>query len=428
MADWKSRHVAILSWLFPVTGIVVALLAIPEAKSSPLALTVAVTALVIGSLIGVATSNSGNRFTTGLAVAAALPLVLVEETVVDGIIDGSRVDFAGVVVVYGAGLSVVWALRLSRGESHVELLPTLVRRLAGYLVYALVYNSMRVGVFEEFDGGWEDLLPFGVAIIAWLGVEVGLRALLVLGPRELSRTYLARALLHDLNVFLGLTLTGALFGELFPALSWWALPIALLPYAFAHTAFARFQETKVTYKQTIRALARIPEVSGLGIDGHADRTTEIASAIAKEIGLGPVQVEQIEFAGLMHDIGRVSLNEPQVVKMGYSDDDIARWSAEIIAEAPYLDRVAGDVRNQYQPFRRPGEDTDPEISMISRVIKVAAAYDWQIYQEGRTPLQALEHLHAGTAYEYDPQVVASLRRLLTTRGVLKIGATHPAVR
>lgn len=410
MAELRNRTVGILSWMFPVTGLLIALIALPSAAADPVELTIGVTALVVGSLIGVATSNSGNRFTTGLAVAAALPLVLVDRT--------GGVDFAGVVVVYGIGLGVVWALRLSRGETHRELLPTVVRRLGGYMTYAFVYSSMRVGVFAEFDGGWEDLLPFAAALMAWLAVEVGLRALLVLEPRELSRTYLARALLHDLNVFMGLTLTGALFGELFPPLRWWALPIALLPYSFAHTAFARFQETKTTYKQTIRALARIPEVSGLGIDGHADRTTEVAAAIAKEMGLGPVQVEHIEFAGLMHDIGRVSLNEPQILKMGFTDDDIARWSAEIIAEAPYLDRVANDVRNQYEPFRRPGEDTDPEISIISRVIKVAAAYDWQIHQKGRSPLQALEHLHAGTAYEFDPQVVASLRRLLTTRKVL----------
>ena len=35
-----------------------------------------------------------------------------------------------------------------------------------------------------------------------------------------------------------------------------------------------------------------------------------------------------------------------------------------------------------------------------------------------SPLEALEALHAGAAYEYDPEVVASLRRLLETRGVL----------
>lgn len=410
MADWNRRTVAVLSWLFPLIAGGLALWSIPYAETDPLAITLGVTALSLGSLIGVATSNSGNRFTTGLAVAAAIPLVLVTE--------GGDVDFAGSVVIYGFGLAVVWALRSSRGEPHSELLPTMVRRLAGYVVYALVYSTMRIGLFTRLEDGWEDLAPFAVALTAWLGVEVLLRAILVFGPRELSRSFLARALLHDLNVFLGLTLTGALFGELFPNLTWWALPIALLPYSFAHSAFARFQETKTTYKQTIRALARIPEVSGLGIDGHADRTTDIAAAIAREMGLGPVQVEQIEFAGLMHDIGRVSLNEPQVLKMGFTDDDIARWSAEIIAEAPYLDRVAGDVRNQYEPFRRPGQESDPEISATSRIIKVAAAYDWQVHSDGRSPLQAMEHLYASTAYEYDPQVVASLRRLLGARGVL----------
>jgi HD-GYP domain-containing protein (c-di-GMP phosphodiesterase class II) len=101
--------------------------------------------------------------------------------------------------------------------------------------------------------------------------------------------------------------------------------------------------------------------------------------------------------------------------MGYTDDDIARWSAEIIAESPFLERVAEDVRHQYEPYRKPGEQDDPDISMISRIIKVAAAYDWKLHQEGTSPLQALESLHAGAAYDYDPEVVASLRRLLGSR-------------
>ncbi len=388
---------------------VVGLYAALGASSDPLRLLSSATALVVASLVGVATSNTGNRFTLGIAVAAAVPFVLSHT---------SGVDLAGTVAVYGVGLSVVWALRLSRGEEHIELLPTLTRRLGGYISYALVYSAMRVGVFAQLLGGWEDLLPFFVAVFAWLGVEVLLRAFLVLGKRELSRTYLARALLADLNVFMGLTLTGGLFGELFPALGWWALPIALLPYSFAHAAFKRFQETKATYKQTIRALARIPEVSGLGVDGHADRTTDLATSIAKEMGLGPSEVEKVEYAGLMHDIGRVSLNEPQILRIGFTDDDIARWSAEIIAESPYLEHVSEEVRHQYEPFRKPGELEDPEISIVSRIIKAAAAYDWNVHQERMSPLESLETLHAGAAYEYDPEVVASLRRLLEGRGVL----------
>jgi hypothetical protein len=409
VAEWSPRTTALVSWAFPVLALAMGLFAATRALSSPWHMLVGVTALVLGSVVGVATSDSGNRFTTGLAVASAIPVVFSGPF---------GVDTAGAIACYGVGMTGVWALRRFTGEPHQELVPTMIRRLGGYLAYVAVYSAMRVGVLTELSGGWEDLIPFFGAVAAWLAVEVMLRAMLILGPRELSRAYLARALLQDLNVFLGLVLTGALFGELFLALGWWALAIALLPYSFAHSAFQRFQETKVTYKQTIRALARIPEVSGLGVDGHADRTTALATSIAKELGLGPHQVEDLEYAGLMHDIGRVSLNEPQILKMGFTDDDIARWSAEIIAESPYLDKVALDVRRQYEPFRRPGEQEDPEVSIISRIIKVAAAYDWRVHLEGDTPLSALETLHAGAAYEYDPEVVASLRRLLQTRGIL----------
>ncbi len=409
MANWHPRVILAASWLFPIVALIVGIFSAMEAGGNPFYILIASTALALGSMFGVATSNSGNHFTMGLAVAAAVPFVF------SGL---DMIEPAGSIAAYGIGLTAVWVLRHSRGESHNELLPVMVRRFGGYVVYAIVYSSMRVGLFADLDGGWEDLFPFAVAVSAWLVAEVLIRALLVVGPRELSRSYLARAFLQDLNVFMGLTLTGALFGELFPEITWWALPIALLPYSFAHVAFKRFQDTKTTYRQTIRALARIPEVSGLGVDGHADRTTDMATAIAKGIGLGPVQVEEVEYAALMHDIGRVSLSEPQVIRMGYTDDDIARWSAEIIAESPYVESVADKVRQQYEPYRRPGEQTDPDISLVSRIIKVAAAYDWKVHRDGMSPLNALEELHAGAAYEYDPAMVATLRRILDRRGVL----------
>lgn len=413
MADLHPRVVAIFSWLFPAGTAVAGLYLAAIAETDEIHLLVATTALVIASLIPVAASYSGNRFTTGQAVAAAIPFVFYEARTEAGHLIG--VDLIGVLAVYGVGLALTWVFRFARGEDHIEMLPVVIRRLVGYSAYAVTFTAMRRGPFEELTGGWADLVPFLVALLAWAIVEVVVRSLLVIGTRELSRSYMARAFVQDLNVFSGLVLTGALFGELYHHLGWWALPIALLPYSFAHAAFKRFQETKVTYKQTIRALARIPEVSGLAVDGHADRTTEMATAIAKEMGLGPVLVEQVEFAALMHDIGRISLNEPQVLKMGYTDDDIARWSAEIIAESPYLERVAEHVRHQYEPFRQPGQQDDPEITIVARIIKVAAAYDWKVSEGGLTPLAALESLHGGAAYDYDPDVVASLRRVLEHR-------------
>ena len=386
MANGSSPVVTIGSWMFPAVAAFVGIYAGTQATTDAFSLLIAAMALVVASLIGVATSNSDNHFTIGLAVAAAIPFVFSSQGG-DPSLGPQGVDLAGTVAAYGFGLALVWALRFSRGEEHANVLPTLIRRFGGYIVYAVVYSGLRVGVLTDLTGRWEDLLPFAGASMAWLALEIFFRAMLVLGPRELSRSYLARAMLHDLNVFLGLVLTGALFGELYKPLGWWALPIALLPYSFAHSAFKRFQQTKVTYKQTIRALARIPEVSGIAIDGHADRTTAAAASIAKEMGLGPAQVEDVEYAGLMHDIGRVSLNEPQVIRMGYTDDDVARWSAEIIAESPYLERVADDVRQQYESFRKPGEQDDPDVSH-----RVQNHQGWLLPTTGRSIRMGCLHL------------------------------------
>jgi putative nucleotidyltransferase with HDIG domain len=79
------------------------------------------------------------------------------------------------------GLAAVWAIpALARAKRHTTiLLPVMVRRFGGYVVYAIVYSAMRVGLFAELDGGWEDLFPFAVAVAAWLAVEVVIRAMFV---------------------------------------------------------------------------------------------------------------------------------------------------------------------------------------------------------------------------------------------------------
>ncbi len=132
----------------------------------------------------------------------------------------------------------------------------------------------------------------------------------------------------------------------------------------------------------------------------------------------PDEVIDLEYAALMHDIGRITLNEPAILRAGYTDEDIARWGSQIIAEAPHLRRVAELVRHQHMPYRAPGEDRDPAIDLASKVIKVASAYDQWVHEGGLSPLDALERLHVGSIYDFEPKVTASLRRVLTERDLI----------
>ena len=114
MADLHPRLVAVLSWLFPAATAIAGLYLSAIAYTESLELLVATAALVLASLIGVATSNSGNRFTTGQAVPAAIPFVLTGP-------GGLGVDLIGVLAVYGVGLAMTWVVRFARGEGDAEM-------------------------------------------------------------------------------------------------------------------------------------------------------------------------------------------------------------------------------------------------------------------------------------------------------------------
>jgi HD-GYP domain-containing protein (c-di-GMP phosphodiesterase class II) len=53
--------------------------------------------------------------------------------------------------------------------------------------------------------------------------------------------------------------------------------------------------------------------------------------------------------------------------------------------------------------------------MASRIIKVANAYDDLVGAGGAHDDRAMERIHLGLGYEYDPRVVDSLTRVLERR-------------
>ena len=73
------------------------------------------------------------------------------------------------------------------------------------------------------------------------------------------------------------------------------------------------------------------------------------------------------------------------------------------------------VSQQHRPYRSPGVEMDPDVPVASKIIKIASAYDQARDEEGLSAIEALERIHQGSAYEFDPNVAASLRRVLVFR-------------
>lgn len=373
-------------------------------------ISLAVGAVVVASLVPMPASG-GSGLTPGAMVVSALPLIAAGGSPVFDL------SASGAVVLAGVGGSAL--LALGRGVQPGHVLSTILRRLLGSSGYLGAFAVVDGAVPSEALDGWRSFVVFAVAGTAWMLLETAAAWLLTPGSDGHGRRTAALATMRDADVFTILVASGALFGLAFDALSWWALAVAALPFVFARGSFRRFRDASEAYTQTMRALAQIPEVSGHTPAGHAGRTADLAVLVGTHLGLRPSQLRQVEYAALMHDIGRLALNEPSVIRQGYTESDIAVWGAEIVGEVSYLETVADIVRRQQEPYRYPGAERSDELPVSSRIVKVASAYDDAV-TEGLTPLEAVERLHQGSVYDYDPEIVTALRAVLTRRRALHL--------
>jgi len=142
--------------------------------------------------------------------------------------------------------------------------------------------------------------------------------------------------------------------------------------------------------------------------------------IAMELGAGDPQLQEIEYGALLHDIGRISLPDPEETPANTAALELALVGAEIVEKTGHFPRVADMVRHQNEPYRRRGEDANRELPAGAKIIKVASAYDDLTEPAGprRTAWDALERLHLGMAYEFDPKVIQALTRVLEQRGLI----------
>jgi hypothetical protein len=408
VAELRLRTLSVIAWLALIVGAFVFIASGVRASQSDviawiLPVVAWATIITVISLITVP-APSGSRLSLGIGAAVAASILMSDSMALGGAV--------ALALVTTGLVERRFSVRIERTDG--DFLTDAVGMATYSVVYLVAYDAMAsTGLL---DASWTVMAAVLVAGVVWFVVRALVAAFVGLERSDLAGRYLWLLALEDWAVVVSVFAAGTLFGLTWPLMGFWAIAVAVLPYAFGHLAFERYHSTKVTYGQTIRALAQIPEVAGLAPAGHSSRTADLAVAIAQEMGLHPNRVIELEYAALMHDVGRITLNEPAIVKAGFTDEDIARWGSQIIAEAPYLQNVSTLVAQQHRPYRSPGIETDPDVPVASKIIKIASAYDQARDEERLSAIEALERIHQGSAYEFDPTVAASLRRVLVFRG------------
>ncbi|MFF5564596.1 HD-GYP domain-containing protein [Streptomyces sp. NPDC012623] len=218
-----------------------------------------------------------------------------------------------------------------------------------------------------------------------------------------------RALLH---IGSAVCATGAVIALGVAVAGLWALPVFCVPLLLTQLSFRRYAAVRTTYRQTIASLARATEIAGYTSPGHAHRVAELSCAVGRELGLSGRELTVLEYAALMHDIGQLSLVDPvpegatALLPMA-EQRRIALLGGAVVRQTGVPSAVATVVERQADPYR--------EQPLSARIVRAVNAYDDLVGEcaSASGPLRALERLRLATAYDYQPEVVESLARVLS---------------
>ena len=332
---------------------------------------------------------------------------------------------AGVVtLVVATALALATVVRAALRQAtqwYIVAARTVGVGITAALMHVPVLDGEGVGAWQLQDDrpAWVVAVVMMAAAAAGLYADIVLTALVQAERGALSAASTLRDELGEAQALtVGVIAAGPLVAFLAPVIGLAALPLGLLPMVLTYVAVRRYAANRATYRQTIAALSRLTEVAGYTPAGHASRVAARSVAMARSLGLQAEQIQQLEYAALLHDLGQVGLRSPipdGATVLAAPDDQrrIASEGARIVRRTEVLDQVAELMERQTTPFRHVREWGE-DIPLASRIIKVANAFD--DFSHGRADATsvdaALERIHLGLGYEYDPEVVEALIRTI----------------
>jgi putative nucleotidyltransferase with HDIG domain len=155
--------------------------------------------------------------------------------------------------------------------------------------------------------------------------------------------------------------------------------------------------------------------------GHSDRVARIAVRLAKELDCDPELLHTLYMAGLLHDIGKIGINDEVLRKA----DRLTEAEFEHIKEHPELGyKILADIsplaavlpavlhhHEQWDGRGYPLKLATDQIPLIARIVAVADAFDAMSsdrpYRKGMSVEKVNEIFRRGAGQQWDPEVIAA---------------------
>jgi HD-GYP domain-containing protein (c-di-GMP phosphodiesterase class II) len=161
------------------------------------------------------------------------------------------------------------------------------------------------------------------------------------------------------------------------------------------------------------------DLKDLNTGVHSTRLAEWGMRVGQELGLSETELQNLEVAALLHDIGKVGIPDAILRKPGKLDTEEyalmkkhPEYGWAVLRILPGFERAALDILHHHESYDGKGYPAglkDAEIPVVSRIVSVIDAFDAMVssrpYRNGLPAEEAIRRLIASSGTQFDPLVV-----------------------
>ncbi|HOR42106.1 MAG TPA: HD-GYP domain-containing protein, partial [Atribacterota bacterium] len=204
-----------------------------------------------------------------------------------------------------------------------------------------------------------------------------------------------------------------------------------LPLLLARQSFELYARMRKMYLDTIRTLAATIDAKDPYTLGHSERVSQMAVQLAKRLGFVEPEIEYLEYAAILHDIGKIGIEDRILGKK----DKLTEKEYEKIKEHPviganiiesveFLKKCSKTVLYHHERFDGkgyPNQLKGEDIPKTARLLAIVDAYDAmnsdRPYRKKFSEEDILEELENESGKQFDPEMIKTFISLLKEKKV-----------
>ncbi len=277
---------------------------------------------------------------------------------------------------------------------------------------------------------WEQWPIYAIALLGQFAFDftaTAVRARLIDGssPREELRLLAPVYALDAALAPIGLLVAFAAIA-LGPGVCMLAVPLAWVLAVLSREREARIEQTlelSAAYQGTALLLGDVVEADDAYTGSHSRGVVELSLAVSDRLGLDSGQRRNVEFAALLHHVGKIAVPKENINKPGALDEE--EWAImhrHTIEGEAMLNRVGGVlaevgriVRSSHEHYNGSGYPdglAGERIPIEARIVTCCDAFSamttTRSYRKAMPVEAAIAELHACAGAQFDPSVVRAL--------------------